>query len=263
MKRYIRIAFLSVCLAVGQANAQSDFKGVVAHRAGIYDDKALPENSYAALHKSAEMGVNAIEIDVHLSKDGVVVVNHDHDFQGMDIATNTYADLKSVGKLSNGETLSTLHDYIREIKKHRGLALWVDIKRSNVDMAWDVKAGEAVAKTITAARAEDVAAVIAPMFPAVVKIKLVNPKIKIYYIGVEYPPAVVKLLGFEGINLQHKRYAKEYDMPALQQAGLAVGAYVVDDPAIMDSLLDQNVDFITTNKPAVLTDLVKRRKAGK
>ena len=79
---------VSLCLAVCQAYAQTEFHGVVAHRAGIWDDPELPENSIAALNKSAAIGVDVIEIDVHLSKDHIVVVNHDHDFKGMDIATH-------------------------------------------------------------------------------------------------------------------------------------------------------------------------------
>ncbi|MVZ64031.1 glycerophosphodiester phosphodiesterase [Sphingobacterium humi] len=248
------------CLAVGQALAQQPFQGVVAHRAGIYEDPAFPENSVAALRKSAALGVNMIEIDVLLSKDHQVVVNHDHDFQGLDIASSTFQDLKAKGKLSNGEQLSSLEAYIREIAKHKGLGLLIDIKRSNVSQAWDALTGQYVAEIIRKTQSESFVAVIAPMFPALVKIKIDNPKVKIYYIGVDYSPETLKVLGFDGVNLQYKRYQSEYDMKALQDAGLAVGAYVVDDAAIMNTLLDQQVDFITTNKPWILMDVLKTRK---
>ncbi|PTB69795.1 PLC-like phosphodiesterase [Trichoderma citrinoviride] len=38
---------------------------------------ALPENSMAAFRKAVDVGAHAIETDVHLSKDGVVVLSHD------------------------------------------------------------------------------------------------------------------------------------------------------------------------------------------
>lgn len=243
---------------IGRRDVQP-FRGVVAHRAGIYDDPQLPENSIAALREAVRIGANVVEIDVHLAHDGTVVVNHDHDFLGMDIATNAYADLKRVGKLSNGEHLPTLAEYIAEVKRHDGLGLWVDIKRSNVDEAWNVRAGQRVAEVITEAKAEAVAAVIAPMFTTMIKIKMVNPAIKLYYIGVQHSPETLKLLGFDGVNLQHNRYATEYDMQALQEAGMAVGAYVVDDPAMMETLLAKKVDFITTNKPQLLVDLIRQK----
>jgi glycerophosphoryl diester phosphodiesterase len=37
---------------------------------------AFPENTMAAFRGAVEVGVHAIETDVHLSKDGVVVLTH-------------------------------------------------------------------------------------------------------------------------------------------------------------------------------------------
>src|SRR5512136_2423878 len=37
-----------------------------------------PENTFASFNLAVEMGVNAVETDVHLSKDGEVVLIHDH-----------------------------------------------------------------------------------------------------------------------------------------------------------------------------------------
>ncbi|MFA6844493.1 MAG: glycerophosphodiester phosphodiesterase [Sphaerochaetaceae bacterium] len=47
---------------------------VVAHRG---DSKHYPENTLSAFISAAKMGVDVIETDVHLSKDGVLVIWHD------------------------------------------------------------------------------------------------------------------------------------------------------------------------------------------
>lgn len=47
---------------------------VIAHRGG---SKLRPENTMAAFEHAAALGVDAIECDVHLSRDGEVVVIHD------------------------------------------------------------------------------------------------------------------------------------------------------------------------------------------
>lgn len=52
-----------------------------AHR-GIYDNKEIPENSIAAFEAAMEAGFG-IELDVHLSSDGEVVVFHDDDLLRM------------------------------------------------------------------------------------------------------------------------------------------------------------------------------------
>lgn len=47
---------------------------IIAHRGGA---GLRPENSLAAVEHAIELGVDGIEVDVHLSKDGEVVVYHD------------------------------------------------------------------------------------------------------------------------------------------------------------------------------------------
>lgn len=47
---------------------------IIAHRAGA---AIAPENSLAAVDKALELGVDAIEIDVHLTADNEIIVCHD------------------------------------------------------------------------------------------------------------------------------------------------------------------------------------------
>ncbi len=248
---------LCFCLLVLQAKAQFGFNGVVAHRGGVYPDRNIPENSLAAMAETARLGCYAVEIDVHLTKDLIPVVNHDHDFQGMDIATHNFSALQLKGKLSNGESLSTLDTYIKEARKYPALKVWVDIKKSNVDDARDVLTAQYVAEVIINNHASRDVAIIAPMFNAMVKIRMMDSLIKLYYIGVDKSASSLKLLGFDGVNLHWTRYDSEYDMEQLKQQGMMIGAYVVDDPIEMRRLLQKKVQFITTNNPQLLWDVVR------
>lgn len=47
---------------------------VIAHRGASCE---RPENSLAAFVRAAELGANAVELDVHLTADGHLVVHHD------------------------------------------------------------------------------------------------------------------------------------------------------------------------------------------
>jgi len=68
---------------------------VVGHRGA----RALaPENTVASIYKALEHGVDEIEIDARITKDGAVVVHHDRDLQDhttarYDIRKHTYAEL--------------------------------------------------------------------------------------------------------------------------------------------------------------------------
>lgn len=52
----------------------SDYIDVQAHRGG---PGLLPENTIEAMKKALDLGVNTLELDLHVSKDGKVVVSHD------------------------------------------------------------------------------------------------------------------------------------------------------------------------------------------
>ena len=67
------------------------FLEVHAHRGGA---GLAPENTLAAFRKALELGVDALEVDLHVTRDGVVVVIHD---ETLDRTTDGRGD---VGDLS-------------------------------------------------------------------------------------------------------------------------------------------------------------------
>jgi phosphatidylglycerol phospholipase C len=63
--------FLRARTRVGQNGRE--FPQVIAHRG--YNAK-FPENTMAAFKAAVEVGAHALETDVHLTSDGVVVLSH-------------------------------------------------------------------------------------------------------------------------------------------------------------------------------------------
>ncbi|MEZ4363447.1 MAG: glycerophosphodiester phosphodiesterase [Kofleriaceae bacterium] len=53
---------------------------IYAHRGAPAE---LPENTLASFQRAVELGVDALELDVHTTRDGVVVVSHDPDARRM------------------------------------------------------------------------------------------------------------------------------------------------------------------------------------
>ena len=64
---------------------------VMAHRgySGAY-----PENTMLAFRKAAEVGTDGIELDVHATKDGVLVVQHDERVDRTTDGTGRICDLR-------------------------------------------------------------------------------------------------------------------------------------------------------------------------
>ena len=99
-----------------------------------------PENTLISYRKAIELGVDAIEFDVWLSKDGVPVIMHDANtlrITGKDalITEQTLAELKSLDAGSHkgaefaGEQIPTLLEILQMVKAIRPtLRLGVEIK---------------------------------------------------------------------------------------------------------------------------------------
>jgi len=82
-------------------------KVVMSHR-GVSGDE--PENTLEAFAASVARGVEAIELDVRRTADGVLVVSHDATVGGGSIAASTYAELaaRAPGLCTFGQALETI-----------------------------------------------------------------------------------------------------------------------------------------------------------
>lgn len=121
---------------------QGDYIMVLAHRAGF---EVTPENSISALENSYKIGVDIAEIDVRLSKDGILMVIHD---TTLDRTTNgiglvedyTVEELKEFrllnpnGSLSN-ENIPTLEEAL-EYSKDK-IHLFIDKADDYFDLVYE------------------------------------------------------------------------------------------------------------------------------
>ncbi len=100
---------------------------IIAHRgaSGI----AL-ENSLAAFQAALEARVDGIELDIHLSRTGDLVVHHDPDLPG--IGPIAGIDLKAIRgqRLSNGEPIPTLREVLNLLLRGNQEApeVWIEVK---------------------------------------------------------------------------------------------------------------------------------------
>lgn len=102
---------------------------VVAHRGGSLE-AGLPDNSMAALEYSIELGLFAMEVDIYITKDNQVVVAHASSadkINGFYPWEATYGQL-AAAKLSNGEQLPRLEDFLDRILEAGTTRLWLDVK---------------------------------------------------------------------------------------------------------------------------------------
>lgn len=82
-----------------------DIPLIIAHRGA---SGAEYENSRAAFRRAVELGADGIELDVHSTSDGMLLVHHDAELEGLGpIGHLTYPQIQDF-RLPNGESVPTL-----------------------------------------------------------------------------------------------------------------------------------------------------------
>lgn len=251
-KTFLLVVLFSVLLGGNSVWAQTQ---IIAHR-GYWDCEGSAQNSIAALNKAHEVGVYGSEFDVSITADGVLVVNHDDSYQGHVIETSTYDELKNL-KLKNGENLPTLEAYLQQGKTLKGTQLILEIKPHKRVVNED-KAVREILKMVKRLKLEKQVEYISFSMNICKELIRRAPKSKVAYLAGDVSPEDLKTLGFTGLDYHHNVFKKNpswiKDAHAL---GLTVNVWTVDDPALMQSLITQGVDYITTNKPLELKKLLQ------
>ncbi len=257
MKKLLNL-ILAMTLVSTFSFSQSTFhqNKVIAHR-GAWKAQGLPQNSLASLREAVRLQCEGSEFDVWMTADEVLVVNHDHDFQGIDIETSTYEQLLTK-KLPNGEKIPTLEEYLAEGMKQTGTKLILEFKPSRISVARSERVGELSVKTVQRLGAQKWVDYITFSYEGGKKAIATDPGANVAYLNGDKSPAELKDAGFFGFdyNIRLVKNKPEWIKEA-QALGLTTNAWTVNLLEDMAWLLEQKVNFITTDEPELLFTVIK------
>ncbi|NLL48594.1 MAG: glycerophosphodiester phosphodiesterase [Firmicutes bacterium] len=233
---------------------------VMAHRG--YSSKA-PENTMPAFELALEAGSGGIELDVHLTKDGKVVVIHDPtlerttDGEGA-VANFTLAELKELDAGSwyssefKGVQLPTLREVLDLVKDHNVL-LNVETKaafgfeRLNEEVASLIDEYSLWEKTIISSFNHY----------ALVHMKMLRTQARtgiLYNCGLYNPWEYAKSIGASALHPHHKTILPEL-VQAAQANGMMVNVWTVDEAVDIERMALAKIDSIITNVPSKVLSL--------
>jgi glycerophosphoryl diester phosphodiesterase len=229
---------------------------VIAHR-GAWKKMGLPENSIASLKEAIKIGCHGSEFDVHLTKDSVMVVNHDPVFMGMNIGQSTYEQLLTK-KLVNGESIPTLEAYLKTGMKQKKTKLILEIKPQNMGAERDVALTSRVIEMVKKLKAEAWVEYISFGYHICTQLITAMPNAKVAYLTGDATPEKMKADGFSGVDYHFSVYQKNADYIArFKKLGLTINGWTANLPAEINYLIDNKVDYITTNEPELAFELIK------
>lgn len=236
---------------------------IMGHRGA---KEVVPENTLTAFQLALDAGVDAIELDVHLSKDGELIVMHDAlldrttDGHGA-IRDFTLAELKTLNAAATFAgaphaipTLQEVYDLVQgrvqinvEIKCAHDGTRYPDLEAKLIDL---VRRNQAASYTVLSSF----------HFPILATLQILAPEIRRYAIVArDYfqqvdpaQPAVVATdlaaKGFAWVAV-NKSYLTQPLVDELHAQGFIVHTWVINEAAELWSFVAMGVDAITTDRP--------------
>jgi len=233
---------------------------LVAHRGAQLE---FPENTLGAFRRAWELGVECVELDMHVSKDDVVVIIHDKTTKrtaGMDraVADQTLAELRALDA-GRGEKIPTLAETLDSIPA--GRTLFLELKSSSATIP-------SVTRTIAAndprprggklalqAFDPDTLAALAKALPGVPAYWTVDPPVEDDKRVLPYPREVIaeaKARGFAGLALDYRAVTDDF-LVAAREAELLVDVWTINDAAELTRWLAKDVRWVETDRPDLVS----------
>lgn len=233
---------------------RTNFKnnGVIAHR-GAWKNDNLPQNSIASLKNAIKLGCAGSEFDLHLTADDIVVVNHDHTYEGINIETSKYSELAKK-KLKNGEKLPKLTDFLK-VGLEKKTILVLELKPSAISKTRSLHLAKKVCEQVLKMNAQNRVIYISFDYDILKRILLIDNMAKTMFLGGNRNIEQLKTDGVYGSAYHFNEYFKDDEwISKAKNAGINTNVWTVNDPLIMDYFLARNIDFITTDEPEILLE---------
>ena len=245
----------------------------IAHRGESYD---APENTLAAVNLAWHRGINAVELDVHLTADNEICVIHDKNTlrttgKKLTVRKSTIKELQKLDaglwkeEKWAGEKIPTLKEALASVPKTGKLIIEIKSDSKIVEkLKFDIE---------NSGLRNDQIEIIAFNLQTLAKAKQMMPQYKmlwlftsrpgwLQYLTGTNPDAVlrkIKMYNIDGVNIGDSRFLTKKYIEKISSEGFPVYTWTVNDPDRAFTLLKWGVDYVTTDKAAWMAEILKNR----
>ena len=210
------------------------------------------ENSLEAFRLARELGAEGIELDVHATADGFLVVHHDPILHGGGRIRELRLDEVQSHGLANGEAIPTLEDVLAAVPE---LETWVEVKAlapEHDDRLIDLIAGAKGSKTC---------AIHSFDHRLIARIHRKRPTLRLGILSTAYLLEPVRALQQTGATALWQEWSliDAELVEIVHAAGAEVIAWTVNDAEIARRLAALGVDALCGNWPERLAVIARER----
>lgn len=245
--------------------------GLIAHRGESYE---APENTLSAVQLAWERGMEAVEVDVHLTGDNQICVIHDMDTlrttgKKLVVKKSSMEELQRLdagswkGEKWAGEKIPTLKEVLASVPSHGKLI--IEIKCSSAIL-------DSLKQTIgNSPLRNDQIEIIAFNLQTLAEARQMMPQHKMLwlfsfrwpqYLFSTHPETVMSKLrkhSIDGINVGDSRHLNKKFIERFTNKGVPVYTWTVNDPGRALELLKYGLTGITTDRASWMAETLKNR----
>lgn len=222
---------------------------IIAHRgwSGRFTENTLP-----AIRAALDLGVDFVEIDIHETRDGEIVVFHDYRLRRLcgvrgRLRSKTLADLKKLNP-----NIPTLAEALR-VCRGRARVL-IEIKRADP---------RKVAAVIEKCRMEREVIVFSVSIPRMTQFATANPQIERFGLVARRLRSSLSAfrspLSIRGLGLSRRLVRSRKVVERIHRKGWKLFVWTVNRPSEMQRLISWGVDGLITNHPDRALELRRGR----
>lgn len=251
------------------AEAGRSGPAIAAHRGGA---RLWPENSLTAFRGALGLGVDLVELDVHQTRDGEVVVIHDPTLERTTTGRGAVRDL-TWAELAPVALRRTADERLPRLAEVLAL-----LRPSSVGLLLEIKTGaggdrypgieERVLALVEAAGLAGRTTVMAFDWAVLERLRALSASVRLTGLltqggaaragGIEAVAPRLRALGVNDLGIERTLLTPEA-VRAAHEAGLSIGVWTVNEPEELRRALAAGVDYVTTDQPDVALRLRSAR----
>lgn len=238
---------------------------IFSHRG--YSGK-YPENTMIAFKKALECGVDGIELDVQLTKDGEVVIIHDETIDRTTtgkgfVVDYTYEELEKFDASFKFKDLGfnkipTLREYFQLVKDY-DIVTNVELK-TGINEYLGIE--EKVWELIKEYNLEEKVIISSFNHFSVMRMKKIAPQLKYGFLSEDWIIDAGKYTHSHGVQCYHPRFNNLVPdvIKELKKYNLEINTWTVNLEEDMRYLYSNNIDVIITNYPELAQEIKNRQR---